>query len=255
MHKNLFDGYDVTRLIPIVNSIRGYHSHKIIGIDKIPKEGPAIIVCNHSLATYDIVLLLTAVYEETGRFTRQLMDRIFRKVPVLYDFVEALGARVANPKTAEALLKNGELVGVAPGGMREALRPSSEKYKILWGRRKGFIRLSINAQAPIYLAACANGDDLYDIYENKLTALAYKYLKVPLPFAKGFGLTPIPKPVKLTHIVSDPIYPPVKADTKREFTKQVNQLHKTIIKQMNELMKESLDYQDKQKHLKVRTST
>ena len=46
----------VEAMIPIADKIRRYHKHRVVGIKSIPKTGPAIIACNHSLATYDIML-------------------------------------------------------------------------------------------------------------------------------------------------------------------------------------------------------
>ena len=113
-----------------------------------------------------------------------------------------------SPTNAKELLEKGELVAVAPGGMREALRPSSERYQILWEKRKGFARLAIKTGAPIVLAICPKADDLYEVYPSRLTKWAYQTFKVPVFLARGLGPSPIPRPVKLAHFVSKPIYPP-----------------------------------------------
>jgi len=42
-------------------------------------------------------------------------------------------------------LKKGCLIAVAPGGVREALF-SDEMYTIIWGNRKGFARVAIDAK-------------------------------------------------------------------------------------------------------------
>ena len=44
-------------IAPMVYKLQAYHRYDVIGIENIPQEGPALIVCTHSLATYDIVLL------------------------------------------------------------------------------------------------------------------------------------------------------------------------------------------------------
>lgn len=43
-------------------------------------------------------------------------------------------------------LKNGHLLGISPGGVREALF-SDETYPLLWGKRKGFAQVAIDSQA------------------------------------------------------------------------------------------------------------
>lgn len=42
-------------------------------------------------------------------------------------------------------LKNGHLLGISPGGVREALF-SDETYPLLWGKRRGFAQVAIDSQ-------------------------------------------------------------------------------------------------------------
>lgn len=42
-------------------------------------------------------------------------------------------------------LRNGHLLGISPGGVREALF-SDETYPLLWGQRKGFAQVAIDSQ-------------------------------------------------------------------------------------------------------------
>lgn len=42
-------------------------------------------------------------------------------------------------------LKKGNLIIIAPGGVREALFSSSTNYQIMWGRRLGFAKVVIGA--------------------------------------------------------------------------------------------------------------
>ena len=117
-------------ILPAINLLRQYHSYSVVGINNVPAKGSALIVCNHSFATYDIALLLASIYENNGRYTRSLIDRAFFKVPGLGEVMEFLGSVKGNQLNAISLLEQGELLTVAPGGMREALKPS----------RKGFLR-------------------------------------------------------------------------------------------------------------------
>lgn len=43
-------------------------------------------------------------------------------------------------------LKNGHLLAISPGGVREALF-SDETYPLLWGKRKGFAQVAIDSRA------------------------------------------------------------------------------------------------------------
>lgn len=42
-------------------------------------------------------------------------------------------------------LRNGHLLGISPGGVREALF-SDETYPLLWGKRKGFAQVAIDSE-------------------------------------------------------------------------------------------------------------
>lgn len=229
-------------VLPILKYLREYHQHEVVGMDNVPDNGRVLVAVNHSLATYDIALLNCAIYEEKGRIARPLADRLFFRIPYLGDITNQFGAVEGNQKNAETLLGHDELVTVAPGGMREALRPSSERYQILWERRTGFIKLAIKTQTPIIVATCPKADDLYDVYSSEFTKWAYKTLKVPLFFARGIALSPIPRPVKLTHFLSQPIVPPKASKDPEEFAHQVDQLHKKTIKRARLLIGEAIAY-------------
>ena len=226
------------KIAPVISAMRVYHEHSTVGLDQIPESG-AIIAANHSLASYDIALLMASIYEHCNRVPRALIDRLFFKVPGLGALMEAFGSREGTRENAVKMLKENEILVVAPGGMREALRPSSEKYKIIWNRRKGFVKLSVETGAPIILAACPAADDLYDVAPSHLTVWAYKTLRIPLFFAKGLGFTAIPKPVKLTHYLSEPLYPPSHSDDPQVFNKRVDEFHQKVTARMEKLMLET----------------
>ena len=164
--------------IPLINFLRKIHRHKVVGLNHIKPQQKTIIAINHSLATYDALLLFHAIYEEYGIFVRPLADRLFFKIPMLNEFVEELGVTEGNPKNAKGLLQNNEIIVVAPGGMREALRPSSEMYQIKWNNRKGFAKLSIECETPIVLAVCPRADEIYKVYDNPITKTIYRNYRI-----------------------------------------------------------------------------
>lgn len=227
-------------LLPIVNALRLYHRHEVVGMENIPKDSQCLLVVNHSLATYDIGLLFAAVYEKTGRLTRPLIDRLFFRVPFLGDVMSFFGSVQGTPDNAKDLLYSGNIVAVAPGGMQEALRPSTERYQIRWDRRYGFARLAIETGTPIVLAACPKADDIYDVYPSPITKWAYQAFKIPVFIARGFGLTPLPRPVKLVHHLSEPMIPPKPLDNPEAFKRQVQRFHAKICKRMEMLIGEAI---------------
>lgn len=222
-----------------IEALRRYHDHEALGLENIPNNGGFLLVVNHSLATYDGLLLGLAIHEFTGRGLTALGDDRLFKTPVLAKLVRKCGIVPASPENGLKLLAKGHAVAVAPGGMREALRPTTtESYTIRWEHRRGFVRLALRAQVPIVLAACPAADELYDVYENPLTKLAYKKLHLPLPMMSGLAGTLMPRPVKLLHVVGAPLKPP--ALEEGAFKAQVDTWHAHICEQMQHLMDRAL---------------
>ena len=215
-----------------------YHDYSVVGMEHIPEKGAGLVVVNHSLATYDGFLLGLEVFQQKRRMLVGLGDNLIFKTPVLKDLALASGIYPANPTNGKRLLAHGHLMGVAPGGMLESLRPSTEKYQLRWNDRRGFVRLAIEARVPIILAACPRADDLYDVRPNRLTEMAYHVLKIPVPLATGVGPTLFPRKVKLTHYIAPPLYPP---DPKwDDFEEVVESWHRQVVRTMEELMARAL---------------
>ncbi|MFK7871835.1 MAG: lysophospholipid acyltransferase family protein [Oligoflexales bacterium] len=230
----------VKKTLPLWKALSRYHQYDVSGIENIPRKGRAMIVVNHSLATYDVLLLQTAIYKTLNRVPRPLVDHLFFKVPYLGPLAERLGAVEGNPENAGRLLRAGELLTIAPGGMKEALMPSDQKYQICWSERKGFARLAIETKTPVVIAVCPKADELYKIYPSYLSDFIYHKFKIPFFIARGLGPTLIPKPVPLKHHLSASIRPPrmIEDPVKRE--KQIERFHKKLVKTAEDLIQASI---------------
>lgn len=233
-----------TYLYRFVKKLRLYHRHKVVGLEHIPRTGRALLVFNHSLATYDIGMLFDAVKEELKRMPRPLADHLFFKLPFLGELAEAIGATEGSPDNAQRLLMEDQLVAVAPGGMKEAIRPSDRRYQLDWSSRKGFVRLAIKTSSPIILCLCPKADDLYDVYPSKLTEMAYQYLRIPLILARGLGPSVLPRPIRLVHFISEPIIPPAPSASEKIFASQVDKLHKKVLLTAEELIGKAIAYKE-----------
>ncbi|MDD9952622.1 MAG: lysophospholipid acyltransferase family protein [Zetaproteobacteria bacterium] len=223
-------------LYPILRGMQNYHRYKVFGLENFPKRSRVVLATNHSLVTYDMVLLYFELWRQRGRIPRSLTDHLFFKIPYLGELIEELGSIEGTATNAKELLQRNEIVAVAPGGMKEALRPSSERYQIIWQRRRGFVRLAVETQSPIVLACCPKADDVYDVYSSPFTRWAYKSFRVPIFFARGLGLSFFPRPVELIHYVAKPLYPPRIAPGHPDFEQAVERFHERVVKRMEKLM-------------------
>jgi hypothetical protein len=204
------DSAGFARGLAVLRRLAAYHHHEAFGLDAaLGVRGGLIVACNHSLATYDAVLLALAGYERSGRWFHAMADRLFFRVPGVRSAFAAMGFVEGTRAAGLELLARGEVLGVLPGGMREGLRSSDRRYTIDWAGRHGFVWLSLLSGAPIVLAACPRADDLFDVARSPVTDWAYRRLKLPLPVFRGRGPTPIPRPIRLWHVLSEPIAPPV----------------------------------------------
>jgi 1-acyl-sn-glycerol-3-phosphate acyltransferase len=231
-------------LVPAFQKLSDYHHHSVVGMEHIPHAGPVIVAVNHSLATYDISLLSLAIYKSKGRITRSLADRLFFKIPYLNELTTHLGVVEGNHENAQQLLQDGEIIVVAPGGMLEGLKSSQERYQILWDKRMGFAKLSARTGVPIVLAVCPKADDIFDVYSSRLTKWAYQNFKLPLPFARGLGISLIPRPVKLTHFLSPPMQPPVLTGDKKKDDRLIKQYHARLVRTTEDLIGKAIAHRD-----------
>lgn len=213
--------------------LRRYHRYSVVGLEHVPATGPALLALHHSLASYDGFLLALSIYEATGRVPAALGDDLIFRFAGLGKLASVAGIYPASPQMGERLLQQGHLLMVAPGGMREALRSSRERYHVKWEDRLGFARLSLSTGAPLILAACPAADDIFTVYDSRLTWAAYHRLKVPLPLFRGVGPTLVPRPVTLTHYLAPPIIPPPLCVASKE--EQVRLLHERALSVMAEL--------------------
>lgn len=215
--------------------LRRYHRHQVFGLEHVPVHGPALLVINHSCATYDAFMLGIEVAVHNGRVPRGLGDDMIFRTPVIDELATTAGIQPASPENGAALLGAGNLVFVAPGGMREALRPSTERYRVRWTKRRGFVRLAYEAQVPVVLIGCPAADDLLTVYESRLTKLAYFHMRAPLPIIRGVGPTLLPRPVQLIHHIAAPLQPPAPEPDRAEA--QIAAFHAECVQVMAELLR------------------
>lgn len=224
------------RVLTVVNWLRRYHRYQVEGLENVPLKGPTLLVVHHSFATYDVAMLGVTIWESCQRVCRALADRLIFKIPILADEARKIGAVVGDPATAKKLLRDGELVMVAPGGMREALRSSEQKHTLAWGNRVGFARLAIETGATLVPAACPAADEIFTLTQNRLTDFLYQRLHIPVPLLRGLGPTPLPRPVPLTHYVGKPIVPPAAAKRPAALQTQAVALQQKVAAAMMDLL-------------------
>jgi hypothetical protein len=151
------------------------------------------VVASHSVLTCDILLAVDALCGATGRIARSLGDRFRFRLPAVGPFMAGVGVVPGTPDAGRRLLEQGAVVGPAPGGMRESLRPTTEPFRIDGRRRFGFIRPWLQTRVPLVLTTCPAADLALTLDDDPPTRLA-----VPMPLMRGVGPTPLPLPTRLS---------------------------------------------------------
>lgn len=193
---------------PFVRALSRHHFVKVDGHHLIPKTA-ALLVGNHGLLGYESALFFERVLSLCGRLPIGLADRWFFEVPGLRDLIVRLGGAYGSAANGLRALRKGNLVVVYPGGAREVLKRERDKYRLLWEKSVGFVRLAISANVPIVPFAAAGVDDTFRIVTHLRGTgeLLMGHGKYDLPLVWG-DRGPIPNPVPFWFRFGEPIVLP-----------------------------------------------
>jgi 1-acyl-sn-glycerol-3-phosphate acyltransferase len=129
---------------------------------RVPATGPAIVVANHAgVVPWDALVLRLALRLDhpAHRELRPLLDDRECSLPVAGAIAVRLGAVRASPDAAEAILGEGQLVGVFPEGSAGARKPWRERYRLQRFGRGGFVKLALRTRAPIVPCAIVGSEE------------------------------------------------------------------------------------------------
>ena len=198
-----------------------YFRAEIRGLHRIPKEGPVLLVGNHSGGNVPpdtfVFTLAFCSYFGVERPFYQLAHNLVVQMPGL-GWLRKFGTVAANPENARLALASGAALLVYPGGDYEVFRPSWQRHVVDFGGRKGYVRLAREAGVPIVPVASVGGQEtaLFLDRGQWLAKLlqADKVLRlksVPISLALPWGLNisdlagHIPLPAKIAIEVQEPI--------------------------------------------------
>lgn len=140
-----------------------YFRASVIGLERIPAEGPVLLVGNHSGGTWiaDTFIFAQTFYDHFGpqRAFHQLAHDLVFKMPGLRALVQRFGTVPASPDNmAEALRRDAALL-VYPGGDHETYRPTWESDHVDFAHRTGFVKLALEHEVPIVPVVAIGGQE------------------------------------------------------------------------------------------------
>ena len=198
-----------------------YFRADVRGLEKIPAEGPVLLVGNHSggNVTPDttVFTLAFSTYFGVERRFYQLAHNLVLAMPGL-GWLRKYGTVAASPQNAQLALERGAALLVYPGGDYEVHRPSWETAKVDFGRRKGWIRLALERDVPIVPVVSLGGQEtaLFLSRGERLSKLLrldklFRLKVLPISIAAPWGLNVgdmaghLPLPAKIRIRVLDPV--------------------------------------------------
>lgn len=151
-----------------------YFHVKTDGWHHIP-DGQVLLVGSHNggLAAPDMVMMMYDWFRRFGP-QRLVYGLMHPNAWIVYQPIAKLAAKAgavrANPRMAIAALAKGASVLVYPGGAEDVFRPHSQRHRIEFAGRKGFIKLALRQQVPIVPLISKGAHDtlivLADLYEQ-----------------------------------------------------------------------------------------
>jgi 1-acyl-sn-glycerol-3-phosphate acyltransferase len=198
-----------------------YFRADVKGLEKIPTQGPVLLVGNHSggnLTPDTIVFTLAFVtYFGVERRFYQLAHNLVLAMPGL-GWLRKYGTVAASTENANLALDHGDVLLVYPGGDYEVHRPSWETAKVDFGRRKGWIRLALQKDVPIVPVVSLGGQETSLFLTrgeglarllriDKMFRLKVLPISIGLPWGINVGdmLGHVPLPAKIRQRVLDPV--------------------------------------------------
>src|SRR3954463_11207018 len=162
-----FDALDpeyIRATLPALKSLSEvYFRAEVAGMERIPAEGPVLLVGNHSGGTMiaDTFVFAQAFYSHFGpeRKFHQLAHDLVFKVPGLRTLVQRYGTVPASPDNMRRALKEDAALLVYPGGDEESFRPSWETSEVDFAGRAGFVRLALEHGVPIVPVVALGGQE------------------------------------------------------------------------------------------------
>lgn len=209
-------GYDAELTDQVLMSLlrpvfERYFRVEVRGVENIPAEGGALVVCNHSgTLPMDGLMAQVAVHDHhpAGRHLRLLAADLVFVLPLVNELARKAGHTLACAEDAQTLLERGEVVGVMPEGFKGLGKPFSERYKLQRFGRGGFVATALRTGAPIVPCSVVGAEEIYPMIGNSRTlarVLGFPYFPLTPTFPWLGPLGMVPLPTKWTIQFGEPI--------------------------------------------------
>ncbi|XP_039310938.1 transmembrane protein 68 [Solenopsis invicta] len=191
------------RIVAMLYDVHGWiwHGYEIVGLENIPEDKPVIFVYYHGTLPVDQYYFASKMFLNNSKLIRMIADRFVFKIPgfsiIVKDTLKMIPGTV---QSCSALLKQGNMIAISPGGVYEAQFGDSN-YELLWQKRMGFAKVALDAKVSIVPFFTRNIRESYRTLSWGRKILLKIYAKTKLPIVPIYGGFP----VKLVTYVGKPI--------------------------------------------------
>jgi len=207
-------------MLPLMERWSAYFDGEVRGFDRLPADGPMLLVGNHSggVLVPDTAIFFAAWYRERGLGSPLIglaFDAAFG-IPWFRTLMRRIGEVPASRRNAACALDTGAAVLVYPGGDRDAFRPWTERNRVDFDGRTGFVELALRKGVPVVPVVAHGGHhSLYILSRGEwigrlIGAERIRTPTVPVAWQIPWGLSPVvipgvPLPAKITVEIGDPM--------------------------------------------------
>lgn len=149
--------------------LRWYFRPVICGLGRIP-QGPGLYVGNHNggMMPLDTFTLMVEIFQRRGLddLPYGLGHEIAISLPGLGDLVVSYGAIRASHDNAHRVFARGGKAIVYPGSDYDSFRSYWDRNRIVFGPRRGYIRLALRAGVPIIPVVTAGAHEICYVIDD-----------------------------------------------------------------------------------------
>lgn len=211
----------IRKIFPTVAAVADrYYRAEVEGVENLTDRASLLVSThNGSWTMPDLYALYVAFWRRFGLETPAfgMAHRAVFSIPGAGEAIAKVGALPASRDNARLVLSSGFPLLVCPGGDVDTLKPFAKRHQIMFGERRGFIRLAIEQGVPVVPVVSVGAHETMFILndgtqfaETSSIARFFRVKSVPWAVVFPWGLSPagifaVPLPSKVRVRVIAPI--------------------------------------------------
>lgn len=119
--------------------------YEVVGIENIPMDSPVLFIYYHGAVPIDLYYFIAKIVLLNSKVIHTVADNFLFKVPGFAIICHVMKLIPGTIQTCSAILKEGNMLAISPGGVYEAQFGDSY-YQLLWKNRMGFAKVALDAK-------------------------------------------------------------------------------------------------------------